>query len=130
MAGVAPAGTHVLVAMTYFCALGTLVHCTARTVPSGSRVQPSSEFRSRLVPPLDQVLDSGSQIAVACGNELVLGFPSRRRPSGMTHEEASPMFVQPTGVAMAVQTSVVGRRFPPPGSRFPRRRHTARPRSI
>src|SRR5271157_3858232 len=108
VAPVLPAGTQVLVAITYFCALGTLVHCTARTVPSGSSTQPSSEFGSRLAPPSDQLPDSGSQIAVACGKEFESAFPSRRRPSGNTHEEASPILVHPTGVASGVQTSVVG----------------------
>src|SRR5580700_468804 len=104
---VLPALTHWLVAMTYFCALGMLLHCTAKTVPSGSNVQPSSEFESRLLPPADQLPDSGSQIAVKLSGVLS-SLPSKTRPSGRTQDDASPIFVQPTGVAIGVQTSVTG----------------------
>src|SRR6516164_7289030 len=105
---VLPAVIHWLVAITYFCEWGTAVHCTQSTVPSGSNVQPSSEFRSRLFPPVDQVPDSGFHMAVAVGNELILALPSSTRPSGNTQDEASPIFVQPTGVAMGVQASITG----------------------
>jgi hypothetical protein len=86
-----------------------LLHWTASTVASGSKVHPSSELRSRLFPPADQVPDSGSQIAVDDGNELPLSLPNSSRPSGNTQEEASPICVQPAGVAIGLQTSATQR---------------------
>ena len=55
-----PALTQACDAPTYFSACGWLAHSTASTVWSGSSVQVSSELRSFLFGPADQVLATGS----------------------------------------------------------------------
>src|ERR1700758_3491357 len=98
-AGTEPALAHLLVLITYFSAFGWLSTSAHKIVRSRKSVQLSSELLSSLLPPSDQVLVRGSNIAVRV--ELI--SPRRILPSGSTHDGASPMLFHPGGVGTEVQ---------------------------